>query len=314
MSGFLNAVSACSVLMLLMAVGYFMGRLGWMTGAEKKFLNKYIVNIAVPANCLVSLLKNLDRDDLAQAIPQLITVMLGLAATLLLSMGAATLLRLPRNRWGVFVAMGGLSNTLFVGLPICMQLFGEPGIPYLMLYYLCGIATFQSVGVLLIQHAGNQSGPRMGVVGFLKNIFTRPPILAVIAAIAMLLLGLDLPETLRSFSQYIANSVVPLALIYCGFILCEVGLKNLRPLRGLPTMLAVRLAAAPLICGLFCRIFGIVGMTRDVFLVESALPVISQVPVMAGAYGADEEYAAVGTCLSILGCFVSLPVLMLIIG
>jgi len=48
--------------------------------------------------------------------------------------------------------------------------------------------------------------------------------------------------------------------------------------------------------------------------VESALPVVSQVTVMAGAYGADEEYAATGACLSILGCFVTLPVLMLIIG
>jgi hypothetical protein len=42
--------------------------------------------------------------------------------------------------------------------------------------------------------------------------------------------------------------------------------------------------------------------------------VVSQVTVMAGAYGADEEYAATGACLSILGCFVTLPILMLILG
>ena len=44
------------------------------------------------------------------------------------------------------------------------------------------------------------------------------------------------------------------------------------------------------------------------------MPVVSQVSVMAGAYGADEEYAASGACLSILGCFITLPVLMLILG
>ena len=63
-----------------------------------------------------------------------------------------------------------------------------------------------------------------------------------------------------------------------------------------------------------CRAFGVEGLVRDVFLVESALPVVSQVTVMAGAYGADEEYAATGACLSILGCFVTLPILMLILG
>ena len=35
MAGFLNAVSACLVLLMLMAVGYFMGVWGWMTAAEK---------------------------------------------------------------------------------------------------------------------------------------------------------------------------------------------------------------------------------------------------------------------------------------
>ena len=40
MAGFFNAVSACLVLLLLMAVGYFMGTAGWMAAGEKKFLSK----------------------------------------------------------------------------------------------------------------------------------------------------------------------------------------------------------------------------------------------------------------------------------
>ena len=39
-----------------------------------------------------------------------------------------------------------------------------------------------------------------------------------------------------------------MALIYCGFIVYEVGLKNLRFLRGLPTMLVLRLGLSPGIC------------------------------------------------------------------
>ena len=59
---------------------------------------------------------------------------------------------------------------------------------------------------------------------------------------------------------------------------------------------------------------GMEGLPLKVFVVESALPVVSQVTVMAGAYGADEEYAAIGACLSILASFVSIPILMLILG
>ena len=94
----------------------------------------------------------------------------------------------------------------------------------------------------------------------------------------------------------------------------EVGLKNLRFLQGLPTMLVLRLVVSPVICLSCCTLFGMTGLPLRVFVVESALPVVSQVTVMAGAFGADEQYAAVGSCLSILGSFITIPILMLILG
>ncbi len=314
MSGFFNAVSACLVVLLLMAVGYFMGVKGWMTAAEKNFLSRFIINIAVPANCIVGLLNNLDRAELARAGVQLLSVLLGVGITLLLSMGAASLLRLPRARWGVFATMAGLSNVLFIGIPVCTQLFGEVCVPYVMLYYLGNTTFLQSAGILLVERSGDRGERSEGPGRFLRNIFTKPPILGVLLAIALLLLDVTPPGPVMRFAGYISSTVSPLALIYGGFIVYEVGLKNLRFLRGLPTMLVIRLVVAPVICWGCCRLFGLDGLVRNVFLVESALPVVSQVTVMAGAYGADEEYAATGACLSILGCFVTLPVLMLIIG
>ncbi|MCI9170653.1 MAG: AEC family transporter [Lawsonibacter sp.] len=314
MSGFFNAVSACLVVLLLMAVGYFMGVKGWMTAAEKNFLSRFIINIAVPANCIVGLLNNLDRAELARAGVQLLSVLLGVGITLLLSMGAASLLRLPRARWGVFAAMAGLSNVLFIGIPVCTQLFGEVCVPYVMLYYLGNTTFLQSAGILLVERSGDRGERSEGPGRFLRDMFTKPPILGVLLAIALLLLDVTPPGPVMRFTGYISSTVSPLALIYGGFIVYEVGLKNLRFLRGLPTMLVIRLAVAPVICWGCCRLFGLDGLVRNVFLVESALPVVSQVTVMAGAYGADEEYAATGACLSIFGCFVTLPILMLVIG
>lgn len=314
MDGFLNAVSACLVLVLLMAVGYFMGVRGWMSASEKKFLSKFIINIAVPANCIVGLLNNLDRSGLVQAAGQVLSVLMGVGVTLLLSMAVATLLRLPRERWGVFAAMAGLSNTLFIGIPVCTQLFGEGSMPYIMLYYLGNTSFLQSAGLMLIERSGSREGQGGGVGRFLLDALTKPPILGIVFAVLLLVLDWRLPGPIMRFAGYIGNTVSPLALIYCGFIVYELGLKNLRLLPGLPAMLVMRLVVSPAVCWGMCLLFGVEGLARDVFVVESALPVVSQVTVMAGAYGADEQYAAVGACLSILGCFVTLPVLMLIIG
>ena len=313
-AGFLNALSASLVLLMLMSVGYFMGALGWMSAAEKKFISKYIVNIAVPCNCIVGLLNNLDHDSLAQAGWMLISGLLGVGATLLLSIALANLLHLPRDRWGVFVSMAAFSNTLFIGIPVSTQLFGEACMPYLMIYYLANTLFVQSVGLMLCERSGTVAGTKTTVAGFFKDLFSKPPIVTVIFTVLLLALDLRLPAPFMKFAGYISNSVSPLALIYCGFIVYEVGLKNLRFMKGLPVMILVRLGVAPLICLLFSGLFGMTGLARDVFIVESALPVVSQVTVMAGAFGADEKYAATGACLSTLGSFISIPILMLLLG
>ncbi len=314
MVGFFNALSACLVLLMIMSVGYFMGAAGWMTAKEKKFVSKYIVNIAVPCNCIVGLLNNLDRDSLFQAGAMVLAGVVSVLACMLLSAGLALLLRLPQARWGVFVAMAGFSNTLFIGIPVCTQLFGEASMPYIMLYYISHTTFMQSVGVILVERAGTRVGEKSGLRGFLKDIFSKPPILSVLFSILLLLLKLRPPETLMRFASYISGSVSPLALIYCGFIVYEVGLKNLKPMPGLPAMLVMRLVVAPVVCLTCCSLMGMEGLALQVFVVESALPVVSQITVMAGAYGADEEYAATGSCLSILGSLITIPILMLILS
>ena len=311
---FLNAVSAVVVLLMLMAVGYFMGTKGWMKAEEKKFLSKYIINIAVPCNCINGLLNNLDQSMLAQAGLMLVSAIIGVVITILLGMGLATLLRLPKNRWGVFAAMVGVSNTLFIGLPLSTQLFGDVCVPYVMMYYLANTLFVQSAGILLIERSGTRAGKKTTVGGFFKDVFTKPPILAVLFTVLLLVLDLRLPGPIMTWAGYISQSVSPMALIYCGYIVFELGLKNLRPMKGLPAMILMRLGIAPVICWFFCHLFGMSGLPLSVFVVESALPVVSQVPVLAGAYGADDQYAATGAVLSTLCSFVSIPILMLVLG
>lgn len=314
MTGFFNAVSACLVLLMLMAVGYVMGIWGWMTPTEKKFISKFIVNIAVPCNCVVGLLNNLDRSSLIEAGSMLVCGLLSVILCVLASAGVALLLHLPRKRWGVFVAMAGFSNTLFIGIPVCTQLFGDQSMPFIMVYYIGHTSLMQSIGVMLLERAGAGVEQTGGLGKFLRDMFLKPPILSVMFSILLLALDLKLPNPLMRFANYISGSVSPLALIYCGFIVFEVGLKNLRLLPGLPVMLVVRLVLSPVICLGCCSFFGMTGLPLQVFVVESALPVVSQVTVMAGAFGADEKYAATGACLSILGSFITIPVLMLILG
>lgn len=313
MAEFFNAISAVLMIFMLMAVGYVLGRMKWISGPEKKFISRFVVNLAVPLNCIVGLQKNLNHDDLVQAAWLILSAMLGVAITLIFSGIVGKLLKLPRSRWGVFTAMAGTSNTLFIGLPMTTQLLGEVSVPYVMLYYLSSTIFTQSVVVMLIQRAGSTRTETKGFAGIVKDLVTKPPIIGVFVGVLLLVLDIQPPALFMKFAGYLSNTVTPLALLYCGYIVYEVGLRRLRFLPGIPTMLVVRLVISPLIVTGMCALMGITGLVRSVFIVESALPVVSQITVMAGAFGADEEYAAIGSCLSTIGCFVTIPVLMMLI-
>lgn len=186
---FFNAVSTVIVLLLLVSVGYLMAHLGWMGESEKKFVGQYLMNIAVPCSCLTGLLNNLDRSMLTRAGFMLVACILGVIVNFAIGMAVATLMKIPRQRWGVFVSMLALPNSLFIGLPVCTQLFGDVCVPYVMVYYLS------------------------------NTIFTQT---------AALVLEVRPPEFIMSFAQYISGSVSALALIYCGCVMFKLGLKNVR--------------------------------------------------------------------------------------
>jgi predicted permease len=147
----------------------------------------------------------------------------------------------------------------------------------------------------------------------LLEMFKKPPVIGICVAVVCLLLDYKPTGVLMNAAKYLSNCVTPLAMLYCGFILYEVGLKNLRLMPGLGSMLLIRLILSPVLCIGMSALFGITGLSRDVFVVMASLPCITQVTVMAGLYGADEQYAAVGSSLSLIGMFVTLPILMAIL-
>lgn len=171
---FLNAVSAVVVLLMLMAVGYFMGTKGWMKAEEKKFLSKYIINIAVPCNCINGLLNNLDQSMLAQAGLMLVSAIIGVVITILLGMAGHPAAPAQKPVGRLCQPWWGGSNTLFVGLPLSTQLFGDVCVPYVMIYYLANTIFTQSVILMLVERSGTASHSR-GIKGFLKDVFTNPP-------------------------------------------------------------------------------------------------------------------------------------------
>ena len=321
MGTFLHALSAVFIIFCLMGVGILLSALGWVSDQVKKFVSRYVINVGVPLNTIVGLLNHLSHDDIQKFGIYLLVPTATILISLVISVGAAKMLKLPRKRSGVFIALSFLSNTLFIGLPMGTQLFGDQSIPYVMIYYMVSTIFTQTVAILLVEHAGKEPDSGTSAVpkgqrirGFLKDVFLKPPILAIIIAYILLLTGVRPPEMFMTFAGYFSSTVTPMALMYCGFIIHGIGLRNIRFYKGTPFILIIRLILAPAICFGLCHLIGITGLARGVFIMQAALPSVSMITVFAGAYGADEQYSAVGFALTTIGIFITIPLIMVLIG
>ena len=268
------------------------------------------MSVAIPCMCVYGLTKNLTREMLALSPGFLLVPFLSTLGAFLLSLLAGRLLKLPRRKLGVFMMMCAVSNAIFIGLPMCTELFGEICTPYVMLYYLVNTSFVQLVGLPLVRWSGEGGGFDCRM---LKKFLTTPTVIGVLLSFVLVFTGFSLPPLVMSYCKYMNNLVTPLALLLTGYIIYEIGLKNLRLDRDLAVMMIFRFLLVPASSFALCALLGIEGLARSVLLVQTAMPVVTQTVVAAADYGADEQFAAQGAALSTLACFVVIPVLMLIL-
>ncbi len=312
MVGIWDSVSAVLLVLMMVSVGYLFGRAGWMKGEHKSVVIKFLINVAVPCMCIKNVFEYFTKDVFEQAGALLLVPILFNIVTFFLSVGLAKLIKVPRRRFGGFVVMCAFSNSLFIGFPIIHELFGDPGTPYMMLYYFINTAAFWSMGSFLIYKSGD-AGEKLTVRQMLGKLVS-PPLVALVAAIVLVLLDVQLPHLLLTFSGYMSATVSPLALLYVGFVMFETGLRNMKPDYTIWVGSAMRFVGVPALMLLMCHVAGITGLARSVYFIEAAMPVMTQSVVVSGLAGADEQYNALAMNLTTLLCLVAIPILMLIVA
>lgn len=311
METFLRAVSSVLIIFLLTSLGYFCAVKGWMDAAVKRFISKFLMAAALPATCIYELTENLDRGDIFASLPLLLAGTASQLVTLLIAyLTARFLLHTPRVRFGVFLMMCCTTNAMFIGLAMCTGIFGPACTIYVMMFYMVNTFVNQLVCQPIVRSTGTvQGGKRVTVLDLLKT----PTVLGVLAGFVLVALDIQLPYVPIQVAKIISGTSTPLALLLTGYIIYETGLKNLHITRDHLIVMLFRFLICPAVGIGICALLGINGMARDVLIVELAMPVLSMSVVYASAYGADERFAAEGSALTTLACFVVIPVLTMIL-
>ena len=144
----------------------------------------------------------------------------------------------------------------------------------------------------------------------LRKILTGPPILAVMASLALLFLRIKLPKFVMVAVDGVADMTSGLSLIYTGTVVHEVGFRNFRPEKGLIWATLFRLVFSTALTLGVALCFGLSGVELQVTVLMSALPSPIFPVTACRTLETNAAYSAKLLMYTLIGSFVTLPLAM----
>lgn len=138
----LHALNGVITVMLIIAVGFILERRGWFSESSIGLISRLVTQVCLPTYMLTNILANFQHEQLVSMSKGLVVPCISMLAGYFISLALGKLLRLPQRRRGIFSVCVSCSNTIFIGLPLGIALFGDAGVPYIMIYYMVNTTMF----------------------------------------------------------------------------------------------------------------------------------------------------------------------------
>lgn len=289
MSVLLASLESITPILLIILLGYVLQTRGWFLEQFGANLSKLIMNVALPASVFASVLDHLTLGDFAADAAALAAGFGSVALCYAVSFIAVRALKVPRGRRGTLINMFANANTIFIGMPLSIALFGRGSLQYYLLYYIVNTVSTWSLGALLILRdpVEGAEGPGSGGRGALdwKRLLP-PPLIAFLASLAFLGLSIPIPRVVGQTLSYLGATVTPLSLLYIGIVLGRAGLGSVRLDRDTLVALAGRFVAAPLTMFVCLYAFSITSdIEFQTLMVQSAIAGLAVLPILANEGG-----------------------------
>lgn len=202
-----------------------------------------------------------------------------------------------------------LSTTFFnavnLGFPVALFAFGEEGLRYAGL--LVAVNAIPHNGFGLYVAARGQMSRRNALIAL-----ARMPIFYVLLLATLLrLLDVAPPPVVMAPIAAIGEAAIPVILVCVGMELASIKIKVPPP--KLVGVVLLRLCLAPLVAAFITNLIGIDGLLKSVLILLASMPSAMAPIVYARMFGGNVESLTQAVFYSTLGCFISLPLLLMLL-
>jgi predicted permease len=207
------------------------------------------------------------------------------------------------------VYQGALRPNIYVAIAAAVGLGGEAGLlqASIVIAVFVPLANVLSVAVLAAY-----AHPRAGLTHALWAVLRNPMVLACALGLSLNLLGIALPELLRSLLQGLGRAALPIGLLAVG---AGLQLALLARARGVVVLgAALKLLVFPGIALGVGLVLGLGPLATAVVVAFAAVPGSGSAYVLAGQLGGDQPLLAAMISLQMLLAVLSLPLMLWLAG
>ncbi|MGN0978430.1 MAG: AEC family transporter [Faecousia sp.] len=192
------------------AVGLAAGKLSVINPEQRKFLTKLCSSLMLPFTILSAASMEVDGAAFRSFGIALCVMFLVMGGTMAVSSLVSKTLHTERRLRAAMTSLVTFPNCTFLGLPLCMALFGQMAV-----LYNCAALVAFNVLFFTVQLPMFTGGKRN-----LKAVLTVPTI-ATAVLLVMLALGLHWPAPVQTVISNIGSMITPMSLIIIGVMLSE---------------------------------------------------------------------------------------------
>lgn len=307
---FLHAIEGLMSIIIMVLLGYILTGKGWFTPDNAKLLPKLVTYISLPTYMVWNLLSTFTKETFLPLFTGIIVPILAMLISFVIAFILSNILSLPSKRKGTFRSAFFCSSSLFVGVPVNLALFGENSIPYVLIYFLANAFLFWTIGNYSISLDGRSAPANLFTFDTIKRVFS-PPFMGFVFAVILILLEISLPPFVMNTCKYLGNMTTPLSLIFIGIAMFSVKLNTIKFNKDIIAVLIGRFIISPLAILVIAAFFPIPELMKKVFVIQAALPAMTQTTILAKVYGADTEYAAILVTITTVFALLALPIYMI---
>ncbi len=309
----LQALDGIFTIVLVVGIGYVLSKKGWFDDKSSALIAKLVTTVSLPLYMITSLTKNFTAQKLLELAPDMLLPVCSMLLAMIVGKLAVRLFNVRQGRRGVFVTNFFIANTMFIGLPVNLALFGDESIPSVMLYYMVNLTFFWTLGVQNIVADVEGAGSSLFSMQVLKKLWS-PPLMGFVAAIVLILIGLPLPKFLMRGFQYVGNLTTPLSLVFIGIEISKIKLSDFNFEKDIWGGLFGRFIVCPLCVLCLVPFINVSPISVKVFAMQAAMPAMTQMAIVCKQYGGDSQFAAALSFITIIGGLLMIPVYMTVVN